>query len=542
MPPLPRPAHAAPMARPRRRPTRPGSKRDAGRGERPAGPADTASPGRHRWWRDAFGIDPRSLALFRIVLGLTLLIDLGIRAADLGAMYTDAGMFSRGVVCLHFTNPWNWSFHFGSGAAWYQGFLFGLAAVLALALVAGCRTRLAAIGSWLLLVSLHNRVPPILNGSDNLLRMLLFWGMFLPLGRAWSVDQRGRQRGGNPDLGARNLPVASAASVAILLQMALMYWCSAAFKTNGEWLTGAALDGMLAHDFYAKPFAAVLLRLSAILPVLTIGVLALEWLGPLLLFAFGSLAWLRVGAIALLAAMHVGIELSLHVGLFSFASLAGLCLFLPAVFWNHRLVSRSPAGLPSRHDESGAASSPAAAPMSRVAQATCAMALVYVILVNVASLPGPFLDRWRPDRWEPFWTGLGLGQSWGMFGETPSRNGWFVARAKLADGSGVDLLRDGSPVDWNRPAFPATHYPNHRWRKLFREMSYTDDLGFQVFRRPVAGYLGRSWDAAHPGARQVRELALVFCTMPTREIAAPFDTPPPQVMRETLYRKEFGDE
>src|SRR6266850_3570838 len=93
--------------------------------------------------RDLFGIDPRSLALFRMAMGALLLADLAIRATDLNAMYTDDGMFSRAEICRRATTVWNWSFHFGSGSWGYQAMLFGIAAALALAVLVGFETRLA---------------------------------------------------------------------------------------------------------------------------------------------------------------------------------------------------------------------------------------------------------------------------------------------------------------------------------------------------------------------------------------------------------------
>ena len=56
--------------------------------------------------RKLFAIDSRSLAAFRIAISIVLLVDLGIRAADLGAMYTDDGMFSRTLICRHYS-IWN---------------------------------------------------------------------------------------------------------------------------------------------------------------------------------------------------------------------------------------------------------------------------------------------------------------------------------------------------------------------------------------------------------------------------------------------------
>ena len=42
--------------------------------------------------REIFGIDLRTMALFRVGLGALLLADLALRARDLTAHYTDAGI------------------------------------------------------------------------------------------------------------------------------------------------------------------------------------------------------------------------------------------------------------------------------------------------------------------------------------------------------------------------------------------------------------------------------------------------------------------
>src|SRR5262245_1642878 len=203
-----------------------------------------------------FGIDPRSLAAFRVAMGALLLLDLAIRATDLNVMYTDDGMFSRVEICRRATTVWNWSFHFGSGSWGYQAVLLGIAAALGLMLLTGFETRLATIGSWLMLISIHHRVPAILSGADILLRMLLLWGMFLPLERVWSVDRwLEKLRSNVPTQGGAER-VLSIASVAILLQMALMYLFSAIFKSNTQWFRGDVIAGSLAHDFYASPPAA----------------------------------------------------------------------------------------------------------------------------------------------------------------------------------------------------------------------------------------------------------------------------------------------
>lgn len=461
---------------------------------------------------DLFAIDPRTLAAFRIAIGFVLLVDLGIRATDLGTMYTDQGMFPRADVLRRYTGIWNWSFHFASGSWGYQAFLFGLSGVMALALVLGCGTRWATIGSWLMAISIQNRVPPILNGGDGLLRMLLFWSMFLPTARTWSLDAWWARRRGDRAESSGDTPVVSVASAAILLQMAFMYFFSAVFKTDMTWLKGEIIAGSLAHDFYAKPWGTALLGFPLGLKALTVGVFVLEWLGPLLLFCPRFTGGVRLSIVAMLAAMHLCIEVTLTVGMFSMVSLAGLSLFLPGSLWD-RLpwARRSGIGTEARSFLDGVGKRSKGFTAHGAAQGVCLLALLYVVVVNVTSLPGHPLS-WFPTAQSSFLrTACGLGQKWNMFDEIPSKDGWYVAWAKLDDGTEVDLLRGGAPVDWNRPPFPAGMYPNHRWRKCFREMAYFDQMGYQMFRAPVASFLCRRWDAGHDGEKRVREFDFVYC-------------------------------
>jgi hypothetical protein len=460
-----------------------------------------------------FAIDLRSLALFRMAAAALLLVDLAIRIHDLSAMYTDAGMFPRVDICK-IAPIWNWSFHFASGSWGYQATLFGIAAILALALLVGFESRLAAIGSWLMLISLHHRVPPILSGADMLLRMLLFWAMFLPLGSKWSLDRllgkggllrRGSFNGGS---------TLSAASACILIQIGLVYLFSAIAKSNADWFEGRALAGSLAHDFFASRLGSSLLHFPGLLRGATWATFVLEWVGPFLLFCPRGTSWVRMAVVAALALLHVGIAVFMEVGLFPFVSLAGLTLFLPSEFWDGILGSGLLSG--SEGEKEGGAGIPVSARlggMPYLPNLACLTLLVYVIAVNLNNLPSHPLSPLAPETWQPLTTALGLGQRWGMFDSAPSNSGWYVARAKLKDGSEVDLLRGAAPVDWKKPDCPACMYPNDRWRKLFREMAYYDELGFQMFRVPVAQYLCRTWDAQEPEGRQVNEFDFIYCTL-----------------------------
>jgi hypothetical protein len=103
-----------------------------------------------------FGIDLRTLALFRICLGAVILADLVNRAGYLTAFYTDDGVLPR-TAAIAYNHSARISFHLMSGSPLVIGFLFLIAGILAVMLMLGYRTRLATVLSWLFLVSLNNR-------------------------------------------------------------------------------------------------------------------------------------------------------------------------------------------------------------------------------------------------------------------------------------------------------------------------------------------------------------------------------------------------
>lgn len=415
-------------------------------------------------------------------------------------MYLDSGMFPRAEIQQRYSSVWNWSLHFASGTRSLQLVLFGLEALMAMALLIGYKTRLATIGSWLLLVSVQNRVPPILNAGDGLLRQLLFWAMFIPLDRVWSISRWLADRTARSRPAAPAGPAFSVATAAILVQMVLLYLCSAIFKTNGDWFQGRVIAGTLAHDLYAKPPGEQLLKFPVTLQFLTLGMFLLEWLAPILMLSPKRTGQARLLAITGLMLMHLGIELFMTVGLFSFISIAGLTLFLPATFWNRLSI------IPILNTAKTTLAPPVRLP--RFVNGLCLGLLLYVLMINAAGL---ITRTSGPVGWAFLNTAAGLGQKWSMFQGTPSKDGWYVAQAKLQDGSEVDLLRNGAALSWDRPGFPAGIFPNHRWRKLFREMAYEDDLGYQVFRRPVAQYLCKEWNRRSPQEKRVVEFDLIYC-------------------------------
>src|SRR6185503_10652706 len=143
--------------------------------------------GRESVLTKVFGLDLRSLALFRIGISLFVLYDLISRLFDLTAHYTDLGTMPRIFAAAYFKansiytawDPAPLSLHMYAGSTWGTTLLFVIHAIAAIALLLGFRTRLMTIIVWYLLSSLHTRNPLVLSGADDLVRVFLFFSIFL---------------------------------------------------------------------------------------------------------------------------------------------------------------------------------------------------------------------------------------------------------------------------------------------------------------------------------------------------------------------------
>ena len=132
------------------------------------------------------------------------------------------------------------------------------------ALLVGFYTRLATIGSWILLASLYTRAPFAVNGGDTLLLLLLFWSMFLPLGQSWSVDALRKQNDTNS-----NPVVLSIGSCAILIQIFLVYFCTLLFKCLYHENLDDLLQGTLIWGDYNRPLGDWLLEHPGLVRILS---------------------------------------------------------------------------------------------------------------------------------------------------------------------------------------------------------------------------------------------------------------------------------
>jgi uncharacterized membrane protein YphA (DoxX/SURF4 family) len=474
-----------------------------------------------------FSLDLRSIALMRIGIGLTLLVDLITRMGDLKAHYTDQGLLPLSAL---FELSWNKSYlslHTMSGLFEIQLLLFLIQIIFAVFLVLGYRTRFAAILSWMLLVSLHHRNPIILQGGDELLRMILFFGIFLPWGRAFSVDNALTDRIER----GHDYAILSYATVAYLVQMILLYTFNGLFKNSPEWQTeGSAIYYTLSLDQLVRPLGQILYSYPDLMRVLTHYVYWLERLGPfLLIFPIGNPVARTIG-VFLFVTMHIGIGLTIMVGIFPFVCISALLGLIPGQAWD--MLSPNVSGLftwishlNSRvgYDIAGRLSMAAGHTMRLTAKSKGRVdglrnGLILFVLV--------FIIAWNLDQWgrvgvvvpdEIRWAGpmFGFEQNWRMFApEVFKDGGWYTMRATLSDGRQVDVFQNDGVLQESRPANIRFTFKSDRWRK-YLENIYR--VGYESHRKYFAAYLKNKWNENHSARDQVMNMEIIY----NREISGP---------------------
>ena len=441
-----------------------------------------------RWLAATFTLDARSLAVYRIGLGAILVADCLLRTRDFRLMFAADGMFPQETLNRYYADATLWSLAFIIDATWWSGAVLALEGIAGVALAAGYRTRAATILAWVALVSVIRRTSPATNAGDIWFACQLFWSMFLPLGARWSLDaRRGDLR--EPAVGA----VRSVASTALVLQLVAVYVGAGLAKCNPSWFAGEALAHALSVHDHGTPLGMLLGNTPWIARPLQWGVLLGEIGLPLILVALPS-PRIRGGVVTLAIAFHVTIWLTMTVGLFAAIGIVAWLPLIPGGAW------------PAERGE------PRSACLGSAASWACGLAG----LLAVAS----FIHQVTPLAVHPLPRPLAAGinlfclpQEWAMFGGVPAQEQWVYGRGILADGSVVDLLRAGRPLEHERPAGGFTSLPHHRWHKFLWVLPRPR---VNMFAEPAAAAIARDWNARHDAPRQVVTFEIRFGRQPVR--------------------------
>ena len=218
--------------------------------------------------------DPRTMALFRIVFSVLLLVDTGGLLGYAEFLFSHEGLLSTaqarqlyaadqfppdGSALAYLAGPyhsllWFWD---SPGFVWFH---IALVMVATLALLVGYRTRAACVLAWFLTLSLWLRSWLFWEGTESVFCCFFFYLLFARSGEAYSVDawlarRRDPARPAYP-------PIPAWPRRMMMLQLALLYLYTGVMKHGPTWTSGDAFYYALNLDhfyrFYPQALSASL--------------------------------------------------------------------------------------------------------------------------------------------------------------------------------------------------------------------------------------------------------------------------------------------
>lgn len=270
----------------------------------------------------------KSLGYFRFALGVTLIINLIMRAQDTFAHYSASGLASE-----HF------DFSLGGIAnysilGWFDSQLW-IVAVFVLGLIFyslftfGYRTKLFGWLSLVILVSLQSRFYLGSHSGDELLRVVLFWSLLLPVQYSFSIDSVRKES-------AKNDRSLSLATIGYTVQIAVIYFVAFKSKSGDLWVNDfTAVQQIFNIEYLTYGTANFLAQFTVLLKMSTIAALASEWLIWVLLLIPIFTHIFRYKALVIAIILHLCILFTLRVGIFPIISIVAMLPFAPDQFWRH---------------------------------------------------------------------------------------------------------------------------------------------------------------------------------------------------------------
>jgi len=275
-----------------------------------------------------YGLDIRSLGLFRIVLGLALLWDLVFFKVGLYSLLfsAESAMFPADFQHSVF-GPSALSVLDILGSEIAEKLFFVFSAIVYMVLLLGYRSRLFSVIAFICFWSLSQRIAVFYNPAEMLTGSMLFLAMFLPLDKALAIR--------NPASINPGTVHSSPFTVLILLQLAIVYFLFALVRIEAELTAGKSILNYYNDLLLLRPWAAQLeLGMTAGRIILIINVILCFAVPAGILINGKNSRWRRVAVIAIGIIAFVKIVFT-HSGNWFLISLATMALLLPGEAWKN---------------------------------------------------------------------------------------------------------------------------------------------------------------------------------------------------------------
>jgi predicted DCC family thiol-disulfide oxidoreductase YuxK len=286
-----------------------------------------------------FRIDPRSLGLFRIAIGLVLIGDLFERWGWIDAFYSNDGVVpNHNHIFVVGSQGHVWSVYHAFSSTDENHFAFVVTLFVYLCFTLGWHTRAFHWVSVVCLVGLSARNVLLETVGNSVAIALLGMTAFLRLGDAFSVDSLRRSFSDFDEDGPKELndrsrppepdPPRSFAALGVVLVLGIIYFGAALQQNGPAWKDGTALyyalhvdrwtdvagvwlrdrgGALLGPWTHALRVAQMIVLPLALVPVarrwlrpVTIGAMAFHALTFVVLFTWGLYGWSLLAACALL--------------------------------------------------------------------------------------------------------------------------------------------------------------------------------------------------------------------------------------------------
>jgi hypothetical protein len=437
----------------------------------------------------------RSLAAFRILLGFFLFLDVVNKSLLIPSFYAEDGVFPRILWMSQFMNSAKYSFHLMSGDTKVLAFLFVVQALLALAFMVGYRTKTVGVILYVFICSLQARNSFILASSDDLMRLALFWSLFLPISKKFSLEQEDSPS----DI------YVSWTTLPFIFQLFTMYMSSAIYKLSPTWMDGYAVYYSLNLEMYTKPMAHWFKDSLIFSKLVTHSTHALEFFGPV---TFMLVKRSRLLVVAAFLSFHFGLYLCLELGFFPWIAMVYWVALIPSVAWEHSLGKKAAQFLSSLFEKYSFKNLVSAEP-TRVFKYALHGFLFACFFMQIVVVSACFktVEQMTPNSLYVVSDFIGLNQQWDMFAPTPVRNdGWFVIEATTSSGKTFDYMTGLAP-QYAKPELPSAQYWNSEWRKFYLKVW---DMGNERILSPFSKYLCRQEIATDAGAEKIESLKIYF--------------------------------
>ena len=435
-----------------------------------------------------FRIDLRSLALLRIALGIILMATAFTHLNHVDLFFSEEGVLPQSLNKQYLGQGY-WSLFWINEGDEYANSLIVLLAVFAGVFTLGFQTRFCNVVCLILLWSIQVRNPLILTGGGVLLRMLLFWSLFLPMNAIWSIDSH--RTGKSP----RRWLIASVGTMAMMLQIVYMYFFSGLAKLNPFWLNGDATEYALRLEMSVKPLGVWLADQTSLLFFVTFFVVIAEVSTIFVMFIPRLNHFTRGALMGFFWLMHVAIWMTMSIGLFSATAMMAWLVFVPSEIWN--LLLGQPVGFSVRSNNSNRHQT-----LQRVSQLVCGVFLFYVTVQNIVFALGPTM-RSQFRTLEQFGSSTMTIQKFQMFSEPPLFSPWFEYTAVLEDGKRADLFNDRHKDVGDKPESVFAYMKSQSWRRLhWNLISHPlyppeDELVYLAIRTQLLDLMIRRWNIEH---------------------------------------------